>query len=514
MPQEDLMNDRTSKVMLACILLIIGVSVFCFFYIAHPIILLSGDDWVYASYFRRGAFPNPFSWNAIKVLPEEIAALMGTISAFIVYPLRGDYIRSLSLTCAIVISVFIVLYAFRFYRLMRRKFKFPLFISSLNMCLFIILHFVILRGKDSGCEHLFYADSFNGVSTYLLPLIINASIVFYLMEGNNIEDLLSQNWTMTHKAVIYFCIYFAIFSNIYHSIIFASYIFSGFMNNMIKMLKEGKAITAILRNNLAKIIVLSVWAFSIILEAFGGRARTAYSARLFSIDSIWKSVQFFLYRLEWVNIFFLCLLVIAAAAAIVFVLINWTVRLGIKAVNATDIARSSKPFLSICGGVETDIFVENIFPLLLCTTFDILVNAVVNPSYSYRTCCISAIFFYLLLFVLYMISIIEKNAKWVNVFLPIAVMVFFFEGMFGYQSSIYRENNVCDFDPEKGYKIDSYIIERVTWADDMGFKSITINIPEYILQGERYSLGINNDVGVTLYKHGIISRNIDVRFEE
>ena len=74
---------------------------FLFFAVLHPLTVFSADDWMYISYTRH-AFPLLGAWNPAKVLPEIFMSLWGDLAAWVVYPLTGDYLGSMTVVFAAV----------------------------------------------------------------------------------------------------------------------------------------------------------------------------------------------------------------------------------------------------------------------------------------------------------------------------------------------------------------------------------------------------------------------------
>ena len=89
--------------------ILVFISMFYFFAVIHPMYIYDSDDWRYISYVRM-PFPSMAEWNPTKVLPETLLPLSAKLGMILFYPFSHDFIRSLSVMFAIVLSLFIVAY--------------------------------------------------------------------------------------------------------------------------------------------------------------------------------------------------------------------------------------------------------------------------------------------------------------------------------------------------------------------------------------------------------------------
>ena len=88
--------------------IILFLFLFVFFTRICPIILYDKDDWIYIGQMRI-PFPQWNGWNPVKVLPEILMPICGYISAYFIYPIIGNYFFSITITSAIILSIFIAL---------------------------------------------------------------------------------------------------------------------------------------------------------------------------------------------------------------------------------------------------------------------------------------------------------------------------------------------------------------------------------------------------------------------
>ena len=101
--------EKKEKLMLAIYMILIFSASYIFYTKVEPIMICDTDDWNYISSTRL-AIPLWGNWNPSKVFPETLMGLCGFFAAYVIYPLLGDYIFSLTYVFAFVVSTFIVLY--------------------------------------------------------------------------------------------------------------------------------------------------------------------------------------------------------------------------------------------------------------------------------------------------------------------------------------------------------------------------------------------------------------------
>lgn len=103
------MKHKTGLRFFIFTMIIIGVSLLCFFIKIHPLYIYDTDDWTYISY-SRPAWPTVKQWNPTKILPEILMPLSAELGVRFIYPFTGDYIGSMAVTFGIVLVVFIMGY--------------------------------------------------------------------------------------------------------------------------------------------------------------------------------------------------------------------------------------------------------------------------------------------------------------------------------------------------------------------------------------------------------------------
>lgn len=102
----------------------IGIFMFLyiFFTVIVPIVPFDGDDWYFTGAMR---LPIPLwgRFNPSKVLPEVLEPLGGYIAAFVIYPITRNYLRSINLVQAFIVTIFILIYLIYYYKYLTKRWK-------------------------------------------------------------------------------------------------------------------------------------------------------------------------------------------------------------------------------------------------------------------------------------------------------------------------------------------------------------------------------------------------------
>lgn len=135
----------------------VGIFFFMFIWFTkiHPLVVLDGDDWGHLSFARR-AIPELSRWNPVKLFPEIFMSFCCTVAAYTIVPITGDYVLSITIMSAIVMSGFITLYVYSLGNCLKRLFHVSPEVSVFVEGLFLVLHFLIFRMGDVDNTYLFY----------------------------------------------------------------------------------------------------------------------------------------------------------------------------------------------------------------------------------------------------------------------------------------------------------------------------------------------------------------------
>jgi len=271
------------------------IAVFVFFTSMYPSVPFDADDWYYLSGFPVSPvpIPHPGVWNPTRILPEHLMPIAGYFSAYIVYPLTGDYLHSFAITTALLISLFMTALYISLYRLFKALSK-DKKACALTGLLTIALCFALFRSKPSNNLHLFIAHSLNLHYFYTLPNILN-SIVVCILFRLYLTGKLSFGSIRGNAPLLIILLYFSILSMLFSAITLLAFAVSVLMYNLRDSLihrnekfalrLRGFLKDSVKHNNIAVVSVLGML-LAIVAESVGGRANwdsgITYSESIFS----------------------------------------------------------------------------------------------------------------------------------------------------------------------------------------------------------------------------------------
>lgn len=450
---------------------------FIFFTRVNPIVVFDSDDWLYV-YSTRPATPLWGEWNPSRILPEVLMSLVSEFGVYIINPFLNDYISSISIAYAIALSIFICLYLYRFNRFIKARFSITTWLSLLVSFLFLALHFLVFRHFLSNNEYLFRANDATCYFYYTIPSLINASIVLFFVEKNrfSFHDYESKS----KLGILFLCIYFAVFSNLFPTIILISCLSFVILKEFV--VNHKASLKSKIKNTQIPIICILLWGVSLLFEFFGGRARRGSNP--FDLVGTLKSLYSVVVRMN--GLFVLILLI--AVLILTFLLIS----------NRKD--KSLKPFIQIVFFCAFGVVFTLLFNIILCAKVDI--------NYIHRSEILICVFFYVFLLISAIICKILKH-NFVRIILPLLIVVvcsFVFTS-----SRTFMESNTEGFTSEKCKQIDEYLIEQIVKADENGLKEIQLHVPVFEDQ-ENWPIteyGAKR-IPKALYKHHIVQNEIEV----
>ena len=460
------------------------IGLFIFFFYAHPLVLFDGDDWALLSSFRHG-YPIWGAWNPSKVLPAVIMPLCGLLSAYIFRPLLGDYITAVTFCSSLILSLTITMYLWFFYRLIEKKFELPCAECLMITFLFLSCHFVVFASKNSTI-HLFSSFNLTCCFYYVLPALVNATLVLYLLTFYNflVETNIKQN------GFLVLAVYLAIFSNIFHSIILSTFILVQliffYLEESHKTLNL-QHIKRFIQNNASWFVILIIWLVSLLFEANGGRAnQIGYSIVSLPIKATLVSLGYLLKQTY--KGFGITFLIVVCLAGISY----------IKCKN-----KQSKELIYRNGVIKFAICSVSIL------SYEILVCAKAVPSYIANGNVVFSFLFYLFLLLCFSLSfLLCKHSK----VIPVLPLLCFIVGIFVFNNDTrFIESTYRNTAPNKCVLVDKDLIEQIVKADRAGKKEMVLTVPKSNTKDNYpHPNYLGRNISRTLYKHGIIYGNIKI----
>ena len=455
-----------------------------FFSQVHPLLPFDTDDWKYSG-LARLPYPTLSAWNPTKVFPECFQPLVGLFAAYIVTPLLGDYISALVVSHAIVVSLFITGYFYSIHKLLEWKFS----ISSVSIffivSILVLLHFLALVTRSSNNDHLFYSPDVNCYYNYIVPNMLCASIGLWLMR----HDISVIKGTV-RISILLFLTFLALFSNLYSTVILIAIVGAKLLLALFEAdKKQQRWLSAYIRNNAFLLLVIFIWLFVQYYEANGSRA-TSYGAMLLPFGESLKQTITLFCSIHY-NKWFLAFTIAAILFAITYRMIK-------ERRMPFDARRMSATI---------------ILATFLTVIYIILLSSQVFPKYLLRSDVMFTYLFFYILSVGMCLGYLTSKLKHVRVFYPFLVFFFFF-------LMNTNENTFVDLQYPYGTDLqtcesfDRDVIRQVEDAELMGKDTVTILVHDYKTTSN-WPLMPNQGkyVGLTLFKHGIIKRNVVTVFE-
>ncbi len=457
------------------------LSLILFFTEAHPLVVYDGDDWSHISY-RRAAIPQWEGWNPIKVFPETLLAMSGYMAAYVVRPLTQDYIFSITLTCAFVVSAFITVYFIMFYRIAREKLECDLYTGLSAVTAIFVLHFLIFRSGVGTSTFIFYSNNLTCYYHYVLTAVFNAIMVMYLYLNDNF-----RNVTMTgfKAGWVIFAVYLAIFSNLFSSIILASYVILLLLH---RFLKQGRGIglRRFFRENKMFSWMLLVWMISLLFESSGGRA-SGFHASLLELP-IAETLAAFGRKMAIMNRVFLGYVVLS-------LIMLWR------------LYKTKK--LQEAG--HNEIFAFSLQNIAVIFTYIVLLSSRTLSSYIESDAVIFVIFFYFFFMLFYITASYLKSFPGTKKALPVLLFILV---LTLFDVRYYKPSTTGYVDPRKCVEIDNNLIAQIQAAEAEGKKEMDLLVPKGDDRGNwPHPYYFGDDICKTLRSHGIINSYIKINIK-
>jgi hypothetical protein len=469
---------------------IFGIGVFLFLTIffvkIHPMIIFDTDDWLYI-YYQRRALPLWGNWNPIKVFPETLMSLFSQIGAVLFYPRLGSYIDALTLIHGLVVSVFIFVYVLEFVLLIRDRFHAGIERSIVIGCLFLLFHFLIFRKFYEENGHLLFSSNVTCYYNYLLPNVFNCTLVMQFMRTDVVKDWWKPT-DLIKKGLTVLLVYFAIFSNLFSSVILTAYVGTMLLWELVSQCKAYRfRLTAYIRQNGVRLIVVLAWLVSQIFEMNGGRADTVGGGSLLSgivttLKALWQWIHRINYSFAFLTLAVLVLYVIAVVQ--------------------NRKSKTQKAYLSDIGKLLLSMALTTIYLVLLC--------AKSAPSYISRYDEILAIAFWGLLILGICVNYVLEQYKNLMMLVPLLTVILFCET--NTSGNTFKDVNFTGLPYEVCVAIDEDIVNQFVEADQSGATELTVYVPDFgssdnwpiaTYAGERFAEALS--------KHGVTSKTMYVK---
>ena len=497
-------NKLTRNVYVVICTVLVFITFFVFFAFISPSMPYDADDWYYISRFPGSPIPIPHVrvWNPTRIFPEHLMPIIGYISAFVTYPLIGDYLFSFAVTTALLLGAFLSVLYISFYRL------FLAFIEDKKTCaltgLFALaLCFAIFRSRPSDNLHLFIVYSLNLHFFYTLPNILNSIVVCELIRLY-LSKRLSFRSVPDRAPILVVLLYFCIFSMLFSAITLFAFVVSVLLYKLLDSLfhRSGKfpaklkliGIDGWKSYNIAIICVLGML-FAIVVELAGGRANwhsgvsyvgSVLSAGFFS--------QFFTAIGNVLSLFLRINIPVIVAFAMILFLSTGAFLFHRK---------KDKDIVSPFGKAIPVIFLSILFAFL----FVALVSAKGGLQYTEDIRGTYSVFFFIILLVSLAVLYILKKIPFMRIFFPLMTVLAILVAVNARWPYAYPHSRTYT-----QTALTESFIEDVVNADQCGESEVLLKVPKYDADGNWPILigSWENAFSNSLYKHKITSKKMNI----
>ena len=249
------------------------VSMTVFFVLIHPIPIMDEDDVIYSVLIRK-AIPIPGSWNPSRLMPEVLASFCGNAAAVLTRFGFGHFIHCQVAVAGTLLSLFITAYVCAFRRLLCRKLGLGRFQSCCLAVLFLELHFLVYVVAPEGNKHMFHSYNECCMFFYTIPALFCGALMMVLMSEETENPLAGKS--LFRRSLWVTAVYFAVFSDLYGSILLSACAGLRLLENFVKTRKQlGRK--RFWKQNAFWAAVLVLWLLALLLEGTGGRAANVNS---------------------------------------------------------------------------------------------------------------------------------------------------------------------------------------------------------------------------------------------
>ena len=471
---------------LFCLAVFLGV--FVFFYAAHPLILLSLDDWAYFGY-KRLALPVPRFWNPSRVLPEFLMPLCGLMTGMLYRTLFSDYVLAQAFTVALVASLFITFYIYAFFLLLRRRLELGRWASALTALIFLLLHFLVFRSADADNIHLFYTGDVTCLFFYTIPALLCAGLVMLDLSNDALAGLFTPGEPVK-KSLLATALYFALFSNLHGSAILAMHLGCRLLLRLIKTIRNKERLAAAARGELPYLLALGLWIVAALFEMMGGRASinlgghslvrgTALAEALAALGKLLSTVSFLVPAMLLVCLVYIAVLMLRRRA------------------------EGSGLILSLLGRCALS--------GLLCAVFLLLLCSVVSPHTYGEQISTFGMFFYLFLILCLAGAWAVRRFPRLALALPLVLLILFSAIDTGEKT--FADPNALYVSSQTVMAINRDLIAQLQAADEAGLDEVELVTMKTDMEHDNWPHSTYKLGGVLsniLWKHGVISRPMTI----
>ncbi len=332
---------------------------------------------------------------------------------------------------------------------------------------------------------MFYADNMTCIFFYTISGIINAIAVLIMLQYQDFQKAY-EKFSPARRGGVMVLVYFAVFSNAFHSAVTAIYCGIMLLRGLINMAKEGTlTIKAYLKNNKIYMEIAGIWIISAIFEMGGGRASSYISKGGISLSVSLK------------QLFTLIQAISDPFRMIAIISFGWL------------LFRAISCFYNNSRNEAIDLFYLLLSNLGILVGYLILLCAQVH--YMSRIEASWNIWFYVIVITLLGISdFVSVYSRMKPFLIPVLIISV---GLALYPNGKFLMSTVDNVDYTTCVNVGRYITDQIISADRAGQKNVVIQVPMYEDESKEWVFAGNfgQVVATALCNHGIIRDGIVVQ---
>lgn len=311
--------------------------------------------------------------------------------------------------------------------------------------------------------------------------------------NDNINDYKWNKDKLLRSGLLIVMIYLCINSNMFHSIIFISYLSVNLLFTLVDYIRKHKisfikALIKFVKIYIFDFITILAWLISIIIESQGARAKWAEGTTLANLPVV-ETLNLFIESSFNLN---------KAWKYTVIVIIIMAISTCICRRNKADIY-DKRFYRNIIKMVFAEV-ITIIYLILLC--------AKVTPTYIQNNTVMISWIIWVMVISIYSLTYLLKRYFFLEAFLPLALLALVFNTVI--DGKTFAENNVVwNYNVKTVKSIDDYIIGQFEKADESGLDYIEILVP--ITDSNNWPLDVSyagDRIATSLFRHGIIKHQI------
>ncbi|GHV21161.1 hypothetical protein FACS189494_06160 [Spirochaetia bacterium] len=477
--EENISLKKTNTVIIVSCFFVF-VMIFLFFSKVNRIVPWDGDDWATLWAFNRHALPTWGTWNPSRIFPEILGPLAGYFSAFIVYPIIGDYVDAITVTAGLIIASMVTFLYYSLYKLFYTASKHTV-LALCSALLVLIMYFLVFQSKSENNLYLLWSSNLCCAFYYMLPNILNSILVCYFIRKYcENKEINLKNLGIEKMGLLILILYYAMFSMLWSCSILACYIFYELLYDCFKCRFENW-----FSKHRINLVILGFFVAYCIFEFWGGRSKNLIENQenISFIRKLILSIHGFKGLALQMNRMFL-----AFSFGTFFIALFLYIR-----------NRKNTQIRALTTMVELSFFSAISLPM-----FYIVAATTAGYGHASRMESVYGAYFYgILIVVLSVIYIISLYPK-IFVIFPLILSILFIETT----RSVHTFNNgfYTDTTQEQKAILTKEWIEQIKTADKNGEKTVIIRYPDI-------TIWVGGGMAQELFAHKITQKLMDIQYE-